>query len=116
MGRQRGIWGKSEFNKEIEFIAAVAVLYDCRFCDGTANVKMVLSGVNENHDLIVPSLSMWVILMTEEEQAIALMDKYADLLRLEKAEDKEKEIQNQLRFTRAKLEVLGVMVDKLGFE
>ena len=54
--------------------------------------------------------------MTEEEQATTLIDRYTDLLRLEKAEDKEKEIQNQLRVTRAKLEVLGVVVDKLTIE
>ena len=50
------------------------------------------------------------------EQATILIDRYADLLRLEIAEDKEKEIQNQLRVLRAKLEVLGVVVDKLTIE
>ena len=59
---------------------------------------------------------MQVIIMTKEEQATALIDRYADLLRLEIAEDKEKEIQNQLRVLRAKLEILGVVVDKITIE
>ena len=54
--------------------------------------------------------------MTKEEEATTLLDRYTDLLRLEIAEDKEKEIQNQLRVIRAKLEVLGVVVDKLTIE
>ena len=59
---------------------------------------------------------MQVIIMTKEEQATTLLDRYTDLLRLEIAEDKEKEIQNQLRVLRAKLEILGVVVDKITIE
>ena len=41
--------------------------------------------------------------MTKEEQATGMIDKYLDLLRIKKAEDRDKEIDNQLRVLRAKL-------------
>ena len=46
---------------------------------------------------------MQVIIMTKEEQATGMIDKYLDLLRIKKAEDRDKEIDNQLRVLRAKL-------------
>ena len=48
--------------------------------------------------------------MTKEEQATSMITKYMDLLRIEKAEDRDREITNQLRETRAMLEALGVVV------
>lgn len=56
---------------------------------------------------------MEVDVMTEKEQATNMIAKYMDLLRIEKAEDRDREIKNQLRETRAMLEALGVVVEKL---
>ena len=54
--------------------------------------------------------------MSDKEQAANMIDIYTDLLRIEKAADREKEIQNQLRKARAKLEALGVVVDHIIIE
>ena len=51
--------------------------------------------------------------MNDKEQTTMLIDAYMNLLRIEKAEDKQKEIANQLCATRAKLQALGVVVDDL---
>ncbi|MBQ7563272.1 MAG: hypothetical protein IJT16_04705 [Lachnospiraceae bacterium] len=56
---------------------------------------------------------MEVMEMTKEEQATNLMDKFTDLQRILKAEDKDKEIQYQIRVTKAKLEELGVVTENL---
>lgn len=54
--------------------------------------------------------------MTEKEQAAMMIDVYTDLLRIEKASDKDKEVGNQIRKARAKLEALGVVVENLTIE
>ncbi len=54
--------------------------------------------------------------MTEKEQATLLMDKFIDLQRIQKAADREKEIQYQLRTTKAKLEALGIVTENLTIE
>ena len=51
--------------------------------------------------------------MTKEEQATGMISKYMDLLRIEKAEDRDREIKNQLRETKAMLEALGIVADNL---
>ena len=51
--------------------------------------------------------------MTIQEQATMLLDAYMNLLRLEKAENKDAEIANQKCITRAKLEALGFTVENL---
>ena len=51
--------------------------------------------------------------MTEKEQAAIMIDIYTDLQRIQKAEDKEKELGNQLRKAKAKLEALGVVTENL---
>lgn len=56
---------------------------------------------------------MEVDAMTEKEQATSLIDIYTDLLRIKQAADKDKEIDNQLRKAKAKLEALGVVVEDL---
>lgn len=56
---------------------------------------------------------MEVDVMTEKEQATSLIDIYTDLLRIKQAADKDKEIDNQLRKAKAKLEALGVVVEDL---
>lgn len=54
--------------------------------------------------------------MTDKEQAANMIDVYTDLLRILKAADRDKEIQNQLRKAKAKLEALGVVVDELTID
>ena len=51
--------------------------------------------------------------MTEKEQAINLMDKFIDLQRIKAAGDKDKEIEYQLKTTKAKLEALGIVTENL---
>ena len=57
-----------------------------------------------------------VDVMTEKEQATNMIAKYMDLLRIEKAENRDREIKNQLRETKAMLEALGVVVEDLVIE
>lgn len=54
--------------------------------------------------------------MTEKEQATILMDKFIDLQRIKTALDREKEIEYQLKTTKAKLEALGVVTTELTME
>ena len=54
--------------------------------------------------------------MTKEEQATALIGAYMNMLRIKQSPDRDKEIENQLRELRAKLETLGVVVDKLTID
>ena len=58
-------------------------------------------------------INMEVLEMTEKEQAAIMIDIYTDLQRIQKAEDKEKEMGNQLRKAKAKLEALGVVTENL---
>lgn len=57
-----------------------------------------------------------VDVMTEKEQATNMIDVYTDLLRIKQAADKDKEVNNQLRKAKAKLEALGVVVEDLVIE
>lgn len=59
---------------------------------------------------------MEVLEMTEKEQATILMDKFIDLQRIKTAQDREKEIEYQLKTTKAKLEALGVVTTELTME
>ena len=59
---------------------------------------------------------MEVMEMTEKEQAAIMIDIYTDLQRIQKAEDRDKEIGNQLRKAKAKLEALGVVTENLEIE
>lgn len=54
--------------------------------------------------------------MTEKQQAAIMIDIYTDLQRIQKAADKDKEINNQLRRAKAKLEALGVVTENLEME
>lgn len=57
---------------------------------------------------------MEVDVMTDKELVVNTIARYMDLLRIEKAEDDwKRELKNQLRETRAMLETLGVVVEKL---
>ena len=51
--------------------------------------------------------------MTKEEQATSMITKYMDLLRIKKAEDRDREIENQLCETKAVLEALGIVAENL---
>lgn len=59
---------------------------------------------------------MEVLEMTEKEQAAMMIDVYTDLQRIQKAEDREKEIGNQLRKAKAKLEALGIVTENITIE
>lgn len=59
---------------------------------------------------------MEVYEMTEKEQATILMDKFIDLQRIKAASDKEREIQYQLKTTKAKLEALGIVTEDLNID
>lgn len=59
---------------------------------------------------------MEVLEMTEKEQATILMDKFIDLQRIKAAGDREKEIDYQLKTTKAKLEALGIVTEDLKIE
>ena len=45
-----------------------------------------------------------------------MFDIYTDLLRIEKAEDKEKELNNQIRKAKAKLEALGIVAENITID
>ncbi|MBO6147788.1 MAG: hypothetical protein J6O55_00430 [Lachnospiraceae bacterium] len=54
--------------------------------------------------------------MTEKEQATMMIDIYTDLQRIKIAPDRDKEIDNQLRRAKAKLEALGIVTKDLIVE
>ena len=54
--------------------------------------------------------------MTKEEQAMNLIAKYSDLLRIKVAENKDTEVNNQINTTKAQLQALGVVIDDLVIE
>ena len=51
--------------------------------------------------------------MNEKEMIDKLIDKYTDLQRIEKADNPQKEVQYQLRVTKAKLESFGIITSDL---
>ena len=54
--------------------------------------------------------------MTDKEQIAMVIDVYTDLQRIANAPDRDKEINNQLKKARIKLEVFGIAVDDLKME
>lgn len=54
-----------------------------------------------------------VLEMTEKEQIAILIDQYTDLQRIKAAADREKEVEYQLRTTKAKLEAMGIVTEDL---
>lgn len=52
--------------------------------------------------------------MTEKEQAVLLIDTFVNLQRIKAADDRDSEIDYQLRATKAKLEALGIMTEDLA--
>jgi len=54
--------------------------------------------------------------MTEKEHAAIMIDIYTDLQRIQKAEDREKELNNQLCKAKAKLEALGIVTENLTID
>lgn len=51
--------------------------------------------------------------MTEKEQAALLIDTYTNLQRIKAAEDREREINYQIKATLAKLQALGISTEDL---
>ncbi|MCI8512712.1 MAG: hypothetical protein HFE83_12110 [Lachnospiraceae bacterium] len=54
--------------------------------------------------------------MTEKEQKTMFISAYMNLQRVKVSQDKDKEIRNQERELKAKLEALGVVVEDLTIE
>ena len=54
--------------------------------------------------------------MTEKEQATILIDKFIDLQRIKTAGDREKEINYQIKTTKAKLEAWGIVIENLNID
>lgn len=54
--------------------------------------------------------------MTEKEQIAVLIDQYTDLQRIKFAEDREKEIEYQIKTTKAKLEAMGIVTEDLNID
>lgn len=50
---------------------------------------------------------------SEKEMINSLIDKYADLQRIKKSDDLEKEVDYQLKVTKAKLESFGIVTESL---
>ncbi len=59
---------------------------------------------------------MEVMEMTEKEQKTMFISAYMNLQRVKVSEDKDKEIRNQERELKAKLEALGVVIEELTIE
>ena len=54
--------------------------------------------------------------MTVQEQAKEAIEKYMDLLRIQNAPDRDKELANQLREAKAILEALGIVTENLRID
>ena len=52
--------------------------------------------------------------MTEKEQIAILIDQFMDLQRIKAASDKDKEVDYQIRTTKAKLEAMGIVTEDLN--
>lgn len=82
-----------------------------------ANKRMAgLSGGASKPDERKGEQEMEALEMTEKEQAAIMIDIYTDLQRIKIAEDKDKELSNQLRKAKAKLEALGIVTENLTIE
>ncbi len=57
---------------------------------------------------------MDVLEMAEKEQIAILIDQYTDLQRIKAAADKEKEVEYQIKITKAKLEAMGIVTEDLN--
>ena len=51
--------------------------------------------------------------MTEKEQIAILIDQYTNLQRIKAAEDMAKEVEYQIKITKAKLDVMGIATEDL---
>lgn len=54
--------------------------------------------------------------MNEKEMIDKLIDKYTDLQRIEKSDNPQKEVEYQLRVTKAKLKIYGIATSDLEME
>ena len=54
--------------------------------------------------------------MTQQEQAAMYIEAYANIQRVEKAQDRDKEIENQKMVLKAKLEALGIVVENIDIQ
>lgn len=54
--------------------------------------------------------------MSDREPITKTIEQYADLQRIEKASDLQKEIENQKRILEAKLQAFGIVTDKIQID
>ncbi len=54
--------------------------------------------------------------MNSQELITVLIDNYTNLQRIQNADDKDKEIRNQIKITKSKLESLGVATTELKLD
>lgn len=54
--------------------------------------------------------------MSHDEVVSVEIGKYMNLLRIEKSQDRDKELRNQMRESRAKLESFGINIETLEIE
>ena len=73
----------------------------------------VRSGVHSPARKSHPLLRKEVNTMTDKEQTAMLIDIYTNLQRIKSAEDRDKEIDYQIRAAKAKLEASGIVTEDL---
>ena len=71
------------------------------------------SGVHPSARKSHPLLRKEVNTMTDKEQTAMLIDIYTNLQRIKSAEDRDKEIDYQIKAAKAKLEASGVVTEDL---
>lgn len=54
--------------------------------------------------------------MNDKELINNLIDTYTNLQRIQKSDDKEKEIENQMKIVRSKLESCGIVVNNIELD
>ena len=73
----------------------------------------IKSGTQSSAQKKQPPLWKEVNDMSDKEQMTMLIDIYTDLQRIKSAEDRDKEIDYQIKAAKAKLEALGVVTENL---
>lgn len=75
--------------------------------------EAIKSGVPTSAQKKQPPLWKEVSDMSDKEQMTTLIDIYTDLQRIKSAEDRDKEIDYQIKAAKAKLEAFGIVTENL---
>lgn len=84
--------------------------------DITNKSNMIILSDEASADIRTEVEKMEVMEMTEKEQIAILIDQFTDLQRIKVAENREKEIDYQIRTTKAKLEAMGIVTEDLRID